>query len=86
MTDDTITIVKIKNPEIYGCERYGILQQKMEETSIINFDSNMGGLCVNIKNEDFYNISSYMWSVIRGRVIIHCNDGTNYLTNLRLWE
>lgn len=81
-----IVIVEIDNPEKYTHVRnYGILQQSMEETAVICFDSNMGGMCTNIKHGDYHIIPRYMWEVIDGEAIIPCCGG--YIkTGLRIWR
>lgn len=81
-----ITIVRIDNPENYTHVReYGILQQLMQETAVINFDSNMGGMCTNIKHSDYHVVPSYMWEVYDGEAIIPCCGG--YIrTGLKIWR
>jgi len=48
-------IVEIKNFENYGtfAKKYGIVQQIMDYTIVVNFDSKNGsGICINIAQED----------------------------------
>ena len=79
------TIVRIKNPEMYKVKEYGILQQKMNETSVINFNSNMCGLCVNIVHSDYEIISPQNCKLVNGKIIVYRN-GVEINTGLELWE
>ena len=81
-----IVIVKIDNPEKYMyVKNYGILQQTMEETAVINFHSNMGGICTNISHGDYHIVPRYLWEVIDGEVVILCRD--EYINNgLKIWS
>ena len=81
-----VTIVEIINPKRYNLHQsYGILVQQMNETSVVNFDSNMGGMCINIKNSDYRIVPPYMWEVFEGKAIIPCCGG--YInTGLKIWN
>ena len=72
-----IKIVEIHNPEKYNkfCKKYGILVQSMQETAVINMDSNMGGMAINIKHGDYHVVPAYMWEVYDGEAIIPCCGG-----------
>ena len=74
---NNITVVKIKNPERYNpfCKTYGILQQRLLETSVINFDSNRSGICINIAHEDYTIIPSDMVDTIGEKIIIQYPGG-----------
>jgi hypothetical protein len=81
-----VTIVKIHNPEDYFpfCRAYGILMHSMTETAVINIDSNMGGMTINIKHGDYHVIPSDMWELLDGKVIIPYYGG--YIeTSLKIW-
>ena len=69
-------IVKITNLEDYKNikKKYGILMQSMTETAIINFDSNMGGLAVNVKHGDYSILPSNMYKVENGKVFVYDYD------------
>lgn len=86
---EEIIIVKIINREKYNnnifVKEYGVLQQKMNETAIINFDGNMGGICVNIAHDDYVIVSSHEWKTIDGRVIVSEHDKC-IDTDLRIWR
>ena len=81
-----LTIVKIRHPEKYKCLRqnYGILVKSMEDTAIINFDSNMGGMCINIAHGDYGVVSPDYWDILNGEVII-TGYGGYIRTGLKIW-
>ena len=81
-----LTIVKIRHPEKYKFLRqnYGILVKSMEDTAIINFDSNMGGMAINIAHEDYGVVSPDYWDVLNGEVII-TGCGGYIKTGLKVW-
>ena len=84
---ENLTIVKIRHPEKYKSlhQTYGILVQSMENTAVINFDSNKGGMCVNIAHEDYGVVSPNYWDILYGEVIIECSGG--YIpTGLKIWS
>lgn len=73
-----ITIVRLKHPEKYKTydKSYGILQQRMAEISVINLNSNMGGITINVANSDFTVVPPYMWETLPNcEVIIPCCGG-----------
>lgn len=84
---ENITIVKILNPERYKSlnQIYGILVCPMEETAVINFDSNKGGLCINVAHGDYGVISPCYWDVIDGKVVVRACGGYIH-TGLKIWE
>ena len=82
-----ITIVKISNPEKYKPygQTYGILEDILDQTAIINWCSNMGGVCTNVAHEDYSIVPAYRWDVVDGEVIIPCYGG--YIrTGLKVWR
>ena len=81
-----LTIVKIRHPEKYKNlhQNYGILVKSMEDTAIINFDSNMGGMCINIAHEDYGVVSPDYWDVLDREVII-TGYGGYIKTGLKIW-
>lgn len=70
-----IIIVKINNPEKYGpfAKKYGILQDVLENTVVVNWNSNMSGICTNVSHGDYAIVPNYMWELIDGEVIINSN-------------
>lgn len=81
-----LTIVKIRHPEKYKFlhQNYGILVKSMEDTAIINFYSNMGGMAINIAHEDYGVVSPDYWDVLNGEVII-TGCGGYIKTGLKVW-
>lgn len=81
---ENITIVKIREPEKYGLSHqiYGILVQSMDETAVVNFNSNRGGMTINIAHGDYDIISPDCWATCNGQVII---NGV-YVTGLKIWR
>lgn len=82
-----ITIVRIKNLEQYApyAKKYGILQQVLPMTAVVNFDSNMGGVCINIAHEDYALVPTYAWELINGEVVISGFCGGTH-TGLKIWK
>ena len=87
---ENLTIVKIRNPQNYEMLKnkkvvYGILISSMENTAVINFDSNKGGLAINISHSDYGVVSPDYWDILDGEVIITCYGG--YIpTGLKVWS
>lgn len=84
---ENLTIVKIRHPEKYKSlhQTYGILIQAMENTAVVNFDSNKGGMAINIAHEDYGIVSPNYWDILDGEVIIECSGG--YIpTGLKIWR
>lgn len=82
-----ITIVEIHNPEKHHpyCNKYGILVRSMQETAVINMDSNMGGMAINVKHGDYHVVPAYMWELLGNEVIIPCCGG-HISTGLKVWQ
>lgn len=82
---NNITVVKIYKPERYRLknnQQYGILVQPMQDTALINFRGNCGGLCINIAHSDYGVVSPDYWKICNGEVIINgCIP-----TGLRIWN
>lgn len=84
---ENITVVKIRCPEKYKLlhQTYGLLVQSMEETAVINFDSNKGGMAINIAHGDYGVVSPDYWDIYNGQVVITCYGG--YIpTGLKIWQ
>jgi len=81
-----ITIVEIHNPERYKpfCKGYGILVKSMDETAVINMESNLSGLDINIPHGDYHVVPKYMWEVLDNEVVIPCCGG-HIPTGLKIW-
>lgn len=83
---EKVMIVKIRNPEKYRLHQtYGILQQVMGETAVINLDSNKGGMAVNIAHGDYVVMPSDYWAVFQGQVCI-TGYGDCFPTGLTVWR
>lgn len=84
---DKVIIVKIFNTEKYNpyVKQYGILQDVLGETAVINFDSNRGGMCTNVSHGDYKILPDYLWNIIDGEVIVLCGD-VHICTGLKIWE
>lgn len=82
-----VTIVKILNSEKYKpfSKSYGILYDILEETAVINWDSNRGGMATNVSHTDYSILPEYLWNVVDGEVVIpRC--GGYIRTGLKIWE
>lgn len=82
-----VTIVKIFDSEKYKPygKIYGILQDKLEKTAIINWNSNVGGICTNVDHKDYSILPDYLWDIIDGEVVLPCCGG--YIrTGLKIWK
>jgi hypothetical protein len=86
---ENLTLVKIRNPQNYQMLKnkgtvYGILVSSREHSAIINFDSNMGGLAINISHCDYGVVSPNYWDILDGEIVITCCGG--YIpTGLKVW-
>ena len=84
-------IVRINRMERYGSfvKKYGVLIRSMNETAVVNFDSNMDGIAINIAHEDYSVVSPSMYKVEGGRVFVYeyGEKSHGYVdTGLMLWE
>lgn len=69
---DKVVIVKILDTKKYNpyVKPYGILQDVLDKSAVINFSSNRGGLCINVSHGDYEILPEYLWDIIDGEVII----------------
>jgi len=82
-------IVRINNMENYTSvnKKYGILVRSMKETAIINFDSNMGGIAVNIAHGDYSILPSDMYEIRDGKVFVYDYEEHGYIdAGLMIWS
>lgn len=72
-----LIIVKIHNIERYKpfAKQYGVLQDSLESTAVINWDGNNGGICTNVAHEDYGVVSPDYWDIINGEVVINRYGG-----------
>lgn len=72
-----LTVVKIYDVEKYKpfAKEYGILEDLLPETAVINWSGNMGGICTNISHTDYGIVSPDYWTIINGEIIIKPNGG-----------
>lgn len=81
-----IMVVQVYNPEKYKPfgQTYGLLIQSMDETAVINWNSNMGGICTNVSHGDYGIVSPDRWDIYNNEVVIICCGG--YIrTGLKVW-
>lgn len=70
-----IIVVKIKNKNKYKNLKdvendYGMIRKSMTDTAVIGFESNIGGLCVNIAHDDYDIINPGNLIVNDGKIFI----------------
>lgn len=84
---NNITVVRIYNPEKYGLknQEYGILVDSMQNTALVNFSGNCGGLCISIAHSDYGIVSPSYWDIYDGELVITCSGGF-IPTKLRIWN
>lgn len=66
-------VVKIYEPEKYKpfAKHYGILVDSLQETAVINWNGNGGGICTNVKHEDYGIMSPDYWDIASdGEILI----------------
>ena len=71
---NNITVVRIYKPEKYRLkknQKYGILVRSMQDTALVNFSGNCGGLCINIAHGDYGTVSPIYWKIYDGEVVIN---------------
>lgn len=85
---DKIVIIEILDIEKYKynpfVKKYGILQDTLYETAVINWESNRGGICTNISHKDYKILPDFMWDIVNGEVIVLCCD-VHICTGLKIW-
>ena len=65
-------VVKLRNPLKYEpySKQYGIMVDSLNETAVINFNSNTAGICVNVSHDDYGVVSPDYWDILDGEVVI----------------
>lgn len=72
-----LQVVRMKQIEKYKpfAKHYGILVQSMEDTAVINWDSNKSGIATNVAHEDYSIVSPDYWDIYDGEIVIRCGGG-----------
>lgn len=81
---NNIKVVRIYNPEKYKpfAKEYGILVDSLQETAVINWNGNRGGICTNVEHKDYYLVSPCSWDICDGEIMIN-----GYVpTGLEVWD
>lgn len=65
-------VVKLRNPEKYEplAKQYGIMVDSLENTAVINFNSNASGICVNIPHDEYGIVSPDFWDIMDDEIVI----------------
>lgn len=74
----TVEIVEITNiPRYgYGCKQYGVIEQKMQNTIVVNFGGyRCGGMCINIAHGDYRLKDCLDFVVQGGKIYLKTIDG-----------
>lgn len=86
---DKIVIIELLDTEKYRynpyAKKYGILQDTLYTTAVINWDSNRDGICTNISHKDYKILPDHMWDIVDGEVIV-LDCGVHIYTGLKIWE
>lgn len=74
---ENLKIIRMKQIEKYKpfAKHYGILVQSMEDTAVINWDSNKAGIATNVAHADYDIVSPDYWDIINGEIAIVCGGG-----------